>query len=185
MKVDIVNLDGTHTIAKKGGQEVAYQGRKKGNTTNLLILADAGGCPLTSSLPISGNHNDAFELKNIAVGLFADVESIIDDLSGIVLNADAGFDTKEFRQLCKDKKIVDNIDENKRNLKKETEGKKLDNQLYKVRFVIEQCNAWVDNYRALVIRYMTSAQNWLQSHYLVFAAIFLKKYLKIDTKLRL
>ena len=33
-----LNLDGTHTLAKKGGQAVAYQRRKKGKTSNILPI---------------------------------------------------------------------------------------------------------------------------------------------------
>ena len=35
-----VQLDGSHTPAKRGGQAVAYQGRKKSKTTNALFLTD-------------------------------------------------------------------------------------------------------------------------------------------------
>ena len=38
-----LNLDGTHTLAKKGGESVAYQGRKKGKTSNILPIMDANG----------------------------------------------------------------------------------------------------------------------------------------------
>jgi len=33
-----LNLDGSHVFAKKGGEAVAYQGRKKAITTNILQL---------------------------------------------------------------------------------------------------------------------------------------------------
>ncbi len=32
-----INLDGTHSLAKNGAEAVAYQRRKKGKTTNLLV----------------------------------------------------------------------------------------------------------------------------------------------------
>jgi transposase len=57
-----VKLDGTHTPAKSGGEAVAYQGRKKCKTSNMLILSDVNGIPIACSDPISGNHNDAYEL---------------------------------------------------------------------------------------------------------------------------
>ena len=34
------DIDGSHTAALKGGQEVGYQGRKKRKTTNALYLID-------------------------------------------------------------------------------------------------------------------------------------------------
>jgi predicted ATPase len=38
-----LNLDGSHAIAKKGGEAVAYQGRKKAKTTNILPITDYNG----------------------------------------------------------------------------------------------------------------------------------------------
>ena len=36
-----LNLDGMHTLAKKGGEQVAYQERKKAKTSNILPIT----CP--------------------------------------------------------------------------------------------------------------------------------------------
>ena len=56
--LEIINLDGSHTPAKGGGEAVGYQGRKKSKTSNLLIITDAKGCPIVCSDVVSGNHND-------------------------------------------------------------------------------------------------------------------------------
>jgi hypothetical protein len=53
-----IQLDGTHTPVKRGGQAVAYQGRKKSKTSNMLIFTDSRGTPLVCSDPVEGNHND-------------------------------------------------------------------------------------------------------------------------------
>ena len=58
-----INLDGSHVIAKKGGQAVAYQGRKKAKTTNILPMTDATGFIIASTGLLAGNHNDAYHLK--------------------------------------------------------------------------------------------------------------------------
>jgi len=42
-----LNLDGSHVLAKKGGESVAYQGRKKGKTTNILPITDSLGFIIT------------------------------------------------------------------------------------------------------------------------------------------
>ena len=175
--MSIINLDGSHTVAKKGGQGVSYQGRKKAHTTNMLILTDRKGCPIASSFPVSGSHNDAFELEKTADKMLEDLQQISLTLDGLFLNADAGFDVDALKKLCNLHGIIHNIDENKRNAKTEIESDYiLDNELYKNRFVVEQCNAWVDNFRSLIVRYATSLQNWYQLNCLAFASIFLKKY---------
>jgi len=58
-----LNLDGSHVIAKKGGEAVAYQGRKKAKTTNILPITDGQGFILASTGLIAGHHNDAYNLK--------------------------------------------------------------------------------------------------------------------------
>jgi transposase len=38
-----LNLDGTHSLVKKSAQSAAYQHRKKGRTSNILIMTDGKG----------------------------------------------------------------------------------------------------------------------------------------------
>jgi len=38
-----IQLDGSHTPAKRGGEAFGYQGRKASETTNTLFLADNSG----------------------------------------------------------------------------------------------------------------------------------------------
>jgi transposase len=174
--LEIINLDGSHTPAKRGGEAVGYQGRKKSKTSNLLIITDAKGCPIVCSDVVSGNHNDAFELEKMASKMFDQMERTGFELDGLFLNADAGFDVQKFKELCFRKGIIYNIDRNKRNSKQtKDESYVFDDELYKNRFTVEQCNAWVDGFRSMLVRQETSAQNWLQAHYLVFTMIFLKK----------
>jgi len=49
-----VGLDGSHSTALHGGEEVAHQGRKKRVTTNSLNLSDRQGLQLTLSSPLGG-----------------------------------------------------------------------------------------------------------------------------------
>ena len=62
LNLSTVNLDGTHTVVKRGGEQVGYQGRKRSQTTNMLILTDAQGVPIGWSQPINGRHHDSYEL---------------------------------------------------------------------------------------------------------------------------
>jgi hypothetical protein len=59
-----LNVDGSHTIAKKGGEEVAYQERKKAKTSNILPITDANRFILASTGMVAGNHTDAVDLKD-------------------------------------------------------------------------------------------------------------------------
>lgn len=67
LDLSIINLDGSHSYAKKGGESVAYQGRKKGKTSNILPFSDANGNILGVMKHLAGNHNDAYDLKALAI----------------------------------------------------------------------------------------------------------------------
>ncbi len=110
-----IQLDGTHTPVKRGGQAVAYQGRKKAKTSNMLILTDSLGIPLACSDPIDGNHNDAYELVSNMGKMVETIQSGKISTDGLFLNADAGFDTSDFRAYCFQQEIVGNIASNPRN----------------------------------------------------------------------
>lgn len=169
-----IQLDGSHTPAKRGGQAVAYQRRKKSKTTNALFLTDKRGIPLAISEPIEGNHNDLFKIRFYFTQMMNDLEQSQIQLDGLFLNADAGFDSKGFRQLCLSKGITANIDFNKRNAKNLDNQPLLDDLLYKERFSVERTNAWIDAFKALLVRFETKAHTWLSLHYLAFSLILIR-----------
>lgn len=170
-----VQLDGSHTRARMGGEAVAYQTRKSAKTTNMLFLTDCKGIPLACSKPIAGNHHDLFEINSNFqhIGQMLALSGI--EINGLVLNADAGFDSMTFRDFCDDLNMLVNIDINKRNAKNADYQCFFDPELYKERFCVERTNAWIDGFKSLYVRYETSARNWLSSHYLAFSLILLRK----------
>jgi len=171
-----VQLDGSHTVAKRGGQAVGYQGRKKAKTTNMLFLTDKQGFPLACSSPVGGNHNDLFDIKRTVSEILETLTAAKIQIRGLFMNADAGFDSKEFRAFCDDQDIIANIDINKRNSKDPDKNDyHLDNELYKHRFAVERTNAWIDGFKNLIMRYETNAKHWLGLHHLAFSIIILRK----------
>ncbi len=109
-----IQLDGTHTPAKRGGEAVAYQGRKKCKTSNMLIISDSKGIPLACSSPIAGNHNDAFHLVENVQQMLVQIQKSNISTEGLFLNADAGFDNQVFKSCCCQNGVIGSIDFNKR-----------------------------------------------------------------------
>jgi hypothetical protein len=60
--------------------------------------------PLAISNPVAGNHNDLYNIEVQFEVLTGTLEHANIPVEGIFLNADAGFDSKEFRLYCKKKK---------------------------------------------------------------------------------
>ncbi|MCS6909566.1 MAG: hypothetical protein NZM11_03210 [Anaerolineales bacterium] len=58
------NLDGNHTPAKKGGESVAYQGRKEAKTSIILPITDGKGFILASTGILAGNHQSQTALPS-------------------------------------------------------------------------------------------------------------------------
>jgi len=168
-----IQLDGTHTPTKRGGKAVGYQGRKKCKTSNMLIITDSQGIPLACSDPISGNHNDAYNLVDTFNEMLANIQTSNIRTDGLFLNADAGFDTKEFRESCFTNDIIDNIDKNKRN--GEENESIFDEMLYKCRFVIERTNAWLDAFKAILVRFETNSIYWKALNLLAFCVVLIRQ----------
>lgn len=176
-----VQFDGSHTPAKNGGDAVGYQGRKACKTTNSLFLSDNQGVMLAMSTPQEGNHHDLFQIQN----LFGEICSLLEEggisLRGLFLNADAGFDSAEFVSACESREIIANVRENPRNstgLDQEpyqSGTHVFDAELYAHRSVVEHANAWLDGFKALLIRFEFTIRNWMNLHFIAFSLIFLRK----------
>lgn len=168
-------LDGSHTPVKRGGESVGYQGRKSANTSNSLYMSDRQGIILACSMPESGNHHDAFDARKHFSELVAMLKKAGISTDGLFVNADAGFDTKEFRSLCYEHRMIPNFCYNKRNGSILDREEFFDPLLYEDRNVIEHAFAWLDAYKALLNRYETSARNWLSMNVLGFMTRFISK----------
>ena len=168
-----LNLDGSHAVAKKGGESVAYQGRKKAKTTNILPITDANGFIIASTGLVAGNHNDAFNLKPHLQAAFRWLKEQGLSIRGAYFNADSAFDTQEARKTCFNHGLRPNIPENKRNRKKNKRGRKrsFNAEVYKHRFTSERSFAWIDKFRALLVRFDRRDLYFLNEHYLAFAMI--------------
>jgi transposase len=174
-----LNLDGSHAIAKKGGDAVAYQGRKRAKTSNVLPITDGTGYILASTGIVAGNHNDAYLLKEHLQTAFKTMKVWELPIAGAFFNADAAFDTLEARKACFNHHLVPNIPENIRNRKTAKRGRKrlFNAQVYKRRFISERTFAWIDKFRAVLVRFDRKAVNFLAAHHLVFALINLRRAL--------
>ena len=138
----------------------------------MLIITERG-TPLICSNPISGEHNDAYQLVETVYTMLSDLRACSIRIKGLFLNGDAGFDVLEFRKYCHENEIIDNIDLNPRNgIDREI---LFDDLLYKNRFVIERTNAWMDAFKALLVRLETNSLHWKALCVMAFIVILLRQ----------
>ena len=101
---------------------------------------------------------------------------IEDALRGVFMNADSGFDAQVVHKKCEDAGIEANIHHNTRNTQQlDEQYRYFDERLYKRRFVIERMNAWLDSFKALLIRFETRVKNWMALHFLAFTVWMCRK----------
>lgn len=174
-----MNLDGSHALAKKGGARVAYQGRKKGKTSNILPITDRKGYVLASTGIIAGNHNDAYQLKPHLQKAFREMKSLGLQIQGACFNADKAFDTKDARKTCFNHQLIPNIPENRRDRKRPKRGRKrlFNEDIYRQRFCSERTFAWVDKFKRLLIRFERDDRLFFGAHCIAFALINLRHVL--------
>lgn len=171
-----VQLDGSHTPAKGGGEAVGYQGRKATKTTNSLFLSDNTGQMLVVSEAQSGEHNDLYDIERLFKEMIAVLEGAGIDCRGVFLNADPGFDSEDLQQACNEKEIELNVKQNRRNNKKGCcSYRYFDDELYKRRTKIEHANAWMDAFKALLIRYEKLSATWMALQWIVLITLFCRK----------
>lgn len=171
-----INLDGSHCQCKKGGEEVAYQARKKAKTTNIIPIVDRHGYIIEMTSIISGNHHDAFHLKTHLQSAFKSLRKMGLLIKDTYFNADRAFDTREARKVCFNYGLIPNIDQNMRNQKGTKLGRKrmFNKDVYKNRFAIERSFAWIDKFRSLLIRFERKIEHFLALHHLAFTLINLR-----------
>ncbi len=176
MNLSELNLDGSHAIAKKGGESVAYQRRKRAKTSNILPITDGKGYIIASTGLIAGNRNDAFNLKTHLQQGFKSMKRLGLDIKGAFFNADKAFDTKAARKTCFNHGLIPNMAENRRNRKGNKKGRKrlFNAEVYRRRFTSERSFAWIDKFRALLLRFDRCDAYFLGGHHIAFAMINLR-----------
>lgn len=171
-----VQLDGSHTPCKRGGLAVGYQGRKACKTSNSLFLCDNRGQMLVVASPQSGEHNDLYNIQTLFTEMLELLTDATIEYNGIFLNADAGFDCEELKEICLERGIELNVKPNIRNSRQKAVGYQyFDEELYKRRNIIEHANAWIDSFKALIIRYEKKIETWWALQWMALITLFTRK----------
>ena len=102
------------------------------------------------------------------------------EVSGAVLNLEAGFDSKAHRKAVFTAGLKPNIKENPRNRQKPKQGRRrfFDAVLYHRRFTVERTFAWLHSYRRVMTRYERRVDLYDGFVHLALAFICLNRLVK-------
>ena len=98
-----VQIDGSRTVCKNGGEATGFQKRKGAESTHALFLCDNQGVILAMGTPQEGQRHELYQIQILFEEMCFLLESTGISLDGLFLNADAGFDSKAVRDLCEKK----------------------------------------------------------------------------------
>jgi transposase len=125
---------------------------------------------------VTGHHHDAYELKPHLQTAFKAMKRLGLAFAGAFFNADSAFDTKAARKVCFNHGVILNMAQNKRNRQATKRGRTrlFHPEVYKRRFTIERSFAWMDKFRALLLRFERRQVFFMGSHFIAFAMINLR-----------
>ena len=184
LDLSLAFLDATHTIAKRGGDEVGNFGKRKIKSTNTLWLTDRQGLVVAFCPPLSGKRHDAFHIDQRFRGMLNILQKAKIALAGLWLNADKAFECAALRGVCDQYEIKLNAPHNRRRaLGIEDDLPYFDELMYDERYKIERTNAWMDSNRSFNLRFDKSIISWTAWHYIFCIIQWIKKNHKSLNKL--
>ena len=133
---------------------------------------------MAMATPQAGNHNDLYEIQELFEQMCAVLQEAGVDLRGVFMNADAGLDAQVLGEVCSEKEREVNMDINPTNAQQPQEQYLyFDEVLYQERYVVERTHAWLDGFKALLVRYEVKINTWMALHFMAFAIIFIQSKL--------
>lgn len=156
LDTDILHADGTSTVAKKGGDNLGYNGHKHHQGDKVVAICDRNCNIISPFITAPGNTNEVTLLEKALQPLKKITKLLSIDLIGKIMSLDAGYDSKHNRKLIFNSGMIPNIPENQRNQNNVKCGRKriYDHEIYDERFqTIERVFAWEDKFKRLLMRF--------------------------------
>ena len=156
LDIRIIHGDGTTTSAKKGGDNLGYNGHKHMKGDKVVSFCDRHCNVLSPFVSAAGNRNESPLFRKAIPLLKSIAKSVGLELSGSVMSLDGVYDCKENRKMIFNNGMTPNINPNERNRKKTKRGRKafFDPEIFAERFyTIERVFAWEDKFKRLLLRF--------------------------------
>jgi transposase len=156
LDLSIIHGDGTTTTAKKGGDNLGFNGHKHMKGDKTVAFCDRNCNIIAPFIAAAGNRNECPLLPEAFKPLKAISKAVGLELKGAVMSLDGIYDSKTNRKIIFNHGMTPNIPENKRNRKTTKRGRKrvYSAQIFKERFyTIERIFAWEDKFKRLLLRF--------------------------------
>ena len=161
LDVTIIHGDGTTTAAKKGGDNIGFNGHKKIKGDKVVAFCDRNCNVIAPFVAAPGNHSEAPLLRAALPNVMRIARSVGLELHGTIVSLDGGYDCRQNRKAIFNRGMVPNINANPRGRKSAKRGRKplFNADIFKERFdTIERVFGWEDKFRRLLLRFERLSQ---------------------------
>jgi hypothetical protein len=155
--ISILHGDGTTTAARKGGDNIGLNGRKKMKGDKVVAFCDRLCNIIAPFISAPGNKNKSPLLREALPEVMRVAAEIGVDLKGTIIGMDGAYDSPANRKAIFNRGMVPNINENPRGRKNTKRGRKqiFDPAIFEERFsTIERIFAWENKFRRLLLRFV-------------------------------
>lgn len=154
------SMDGSFVPGKRGGEWVDLG--RKGNGSTLMVVSEAHGFPVAFLLAQASTHESQLARETLAEVRVSRLGRGRPKTRILEIAMDRAFDAQELRRDLRKRGIRASIPERKRRGKRRQRGPRPKQYpVAKERYKVERVNAWMDTYRALVVRYERTASHYL------------------------
>jgi len=157
----VIHGDGTTTAAKKGGDNIGFNGHKKIKGDKVVAFCDRNCNVIAPFVAAPGNHNESPLLRAALPNVMRTARSAGLDLQGTIVSLDGVYDCRRNRKAIFNRGMVPNINANPRGRKHAKRGRKplFNADIFKERFdTIERVFGWEDKFRRLLLRFERLSQ---------------------------
>jgi hypothetical protein len=136
LDISIIHGDGTTTAAKKGGDNIGFNGHKKITGDKVVAFCDRNCNVIAPFISAPGNQNESPLLRDALPEVTRIAGSISLDLRGTIVSLDGVYDCPRNRKAIFNRSMLPNINPNPRNRQSTKRGRKpfFDAAMFKERF---------------------------------------------------
>lgn len=152
----VIHGDGTTTAAKKGGDNIGFNGHKKMKGDKVVAFCDRNCNVIAPFVSAPGNRNESPMLRDALPKVTQIAKAVGFSLQDTIVSLDGAYDCRINRKAIFNRGMTPNINENPRGRKTPKRGRKpiFDAAILKERFnTIERVFGWEDKFRHLILRF--------------------------------
>ena len=181
LDTSIIHGDGTTTAAKKGGDNIGFNGHKKMKGDKVVAFCDRNCNVIAPFVTAPGNKNESPLLREALPKLTHIARAIGLDIQGSIVSLDGVYDCRQNRKAIFNRGMTPNINPNPRGRKNTKRGRKplFNPDIFKERFnTIERVFGWEDKFRHLLLRFDRISQLHYAFKTLAYTMINLRHFCK-------